>query len=89
MIDHPGGGGVEAIGSDAGVGALRGEHIERGDRAAWDEIKRRIDYTYENLDLALAPLEAHQVNHLLCPIQAFARLNSLNLQGKSYVLQHR
>lgn len=44
--------------SYAGIGILLQEYIKRSDEKAWEKIKDKIDYTYENLDLALAPLEA-------------------------------
>jgi len=43
--------------SYAGVGELLQQYIDHSDKAAWEKIKAKIDYTYENLDLALAPLE--------------------------------
>jgi hypothetical protein len=44
--------------SYVGVGELLRTHIDQSDSAAWEEIKRRLDYTYEALGLALAPLAA-------------------------------
>jgi hypothetical protein len=44
--------------SYAGIGELLQEHIDHADPDAWKQIKAKIDYTYEILDLALAPLEA-------------------------------
>jgi len=43
--------------SYAGVADLLQEYINNSDQAAWENIRARIDYTYENLDCALAPLE--------------------------------
>jgi len=39
-----------------GVGELLRRYIAGSDGRAWEEIKTRIDYTYEKLDLALGPL---------------------------------
>jgi hypothetical protein len=42
--------------SYAGVGELLQKVINESSQGAWDAIKAKIDYTYEGLDLALAPL---------------------------------
>jgi uncharacterized protein DUF362 len=42
--------------SYADVGRLLQRYLNDSDQAAWAEIKARIDYTYETMDLALAPL---------------------------------
>ena len=47
--------------SYAGVGRLLQEYINNSDEVAWEKIKAKIDYTYENLDLALALLETETV----------------------------
>ena len=44
--------------SYAAVGVLLQEYINEGKSEAWEKIKKKIDYTYESLDLALTPLEA-------------------------------
>ncbi len=44
--------------SYAGIGELLQNYIDRSDESAWEKIRAKIDYTYEKLDLALAPLEA-------------------------------
>jgi hypothetical protein len=44
--------------SYAHIGFLLQEYINEGKEAAWEAIKKKIDYTYGGLDLALAPLEA-------------------------------
>jgi hypothetical protein len=44
--------------SYAGTGELLQEYINQSSEKAWQKIKAKIDYTYENLDLALALLEA-------------------------------
>jgi uncharacterized protein (DUF362 family) len=49
---------IEVSRSYAGVGTLLQAYIDKGDAAAWEKIRAKIDYTYEGLDLALAPLEA-------------------------------
>lgn len=60
---------VDTAGSPVGVvrmdvdksygnfGNLLKEYIDNSSQDAWDKIMAGIDYTYENLDLALAPLE--------------------------------
>ena len=47
--------------SYAGIGGLLKEHINGSDPRAWEEIKAKIDYTYENLDVALAALDQETV----------------------------
>lgn len=42
--------------SYTGVGELLQHVIDENSQEAWEEIKGKIDYTYENLDLALSPL---------------------------------
>ncbi len=49
---------MDADRSYAGVGELLQEYLSHSSQEAWDKIKAKIDYTYEGLDLALAPLEA-------------------------------
>jgi len=49
---------MDACKSYAGIGQLLQMHINQSDEQAWELIKSKIDYTYENLDLALGPLEA-------------------------------
>ncbi|MBW2084669.1 MAG: DUF362 domain-containing protein [Deltaproteobacteria bacterium] len=44
--------------SYAGVGELLQDYINNSSQEAWDQIRAKIDYTYENLDLALTPLQA-------------------------------
>jgi hypothetical protein len=44
--------------SYAGTGELLQEFINSSSEEAWSSIKAKIDYTYENLDLALTPLES-------------------------------
>ncbi|MBW2060282.1 MAG: DUF362 domain-containing protein [Deltaproteobacteria bacterium] len=43
--------------SYTGVGELLQKYINDADQTAWEEIKSRIDYTYENIDLALTLLD--------------------------------
>ena len=43
--------------SYAGVGLLLQQVINESSQEAWDKIKAKIDYTYEGLALALAPLK--------------------------------
>jgi hypothetical protein len=40
-----------------GIGELLQKYIDQSSNSAWQEIKAKIDYTYEALDLALAPFE--------------------------------
>ncbi|MCX5919450.1 MAG: DUF362 domain-containing protein [Deltaproteobacteria bacterium] len=49
---------MDAEKSYANIGLLLQEYINEGKEAAWEAIKKKIDYTYEGLDLALASLEA-------------------------------
>ena len=42
--------------SYSALSALLQRHINESDRAAWDQIKEKIDYTYVGLDHALRPL---------------------------------
>ena len=43
--------------SYAGIGELLQEYIDRSNQEAWETIKSKIDYTYENLNFALGSLE--------------------------------
>jgi len=49
---------METVKSYAGVGELLQDYINNGNEGAWREIKKKIDYTYQELDFALAALEA-------------------------------
>jgi hypothetical protein len=40
-----------------GVGELLQKFINNSDQESWDQIKTKIDYTYNSLDYALTPLE--------------------------------
>ena len=42
--------------SYAGIGELLQAFINNNNQEAWEKIKIKIDYTFENLDLALSPL---------------------------------
>ena len=42
--------------SYAGVGELLQQVINQNSQDAWEQIRQKIDYTYESLDLALTPL---------------------------------
>jgi hypothetical protein len=42
--------------SYADVGELLKKYLNESDQEAWDRIAEKIDYTFENLDLALSPL---------------------------------
>jgi hypothetical protein len=43
--------------SYAGVGVLLQDYINNSNQESWEAIKAKINYTYDNLDLALSPLE--------------------------------
>jgi hypothetical protein len=43
--------------SYCGVGELLQTYLNEGSEASWRQIKEKIDYTYDSLDLALAPLD--------------------------------
>ena len=43
--------------SYSGVGDLLQAVINENSQEAWEQIKHKIDYTYENLDLSLSPLD--------------------------------
>jgi hypothetical protein len=49
---------MDAARSYAGVGELLQSYINDGDQDAWEEIRKKIDYTYEGIDLALGLLDA-------------------------------
>ncbi len=44
--------------SYADIGQLLQRYLNQADEQAWQTIRTKIDYTYDNLDLALTPLEA-------------------------------
>jgi hypothetical protein len=44
--------------SYSGIGELLREYINEASREAWEKIRAKIDYTYENLGFALSALEA-------------------------------
>ncbi len=48
---------MDAGSSYAGVGELLQGYINKSDEGAWESITAKIDYTYENLALALASLD--------------------------------
>ena len=48
---------MESEKSYSGIGPLLQVYISDSDQESWKKIKAKIDYTYENLDLALTPLE--------------------------------
>jgi len=48
---------MDVIKSYAGVGELLQKFINNSDQESWNKIKAKIDYTYNNLDYALSPLE--------------------------------
>jgi len=49
---------MDANKSYADIGLLLQEYINDGKKEAWEAIKKKTDYTYESLDLALTPLAA-------------------------------
>lgn len=46
---------LDASKSYADIGAILQAYINEGKQEAWETIKKKIDYTYESLDLALGP----------------------------------
>ena len=48
---------VDSEKSYSGIGALLQTYIHDSDKKSWKKIKAKIDYTYNALDLAFAPLE--------------------------------
>ncbi len=48
---------LEPNSSYCGVGKLLQGYINGSDSSAWEKIREKIDYTFEKLDLALAPLD--------------------------------
>ncbi|MFX1304811.1 MAG: DUF362 domain-containing protein [Promethearchaeota archaeon] len=48
---------MDAFKSYVGIGELLQKFINTSDQESWNEIKAKIDYTYNNLDYALSPLE--------------------------------
>ena len=54
---------MHAADSYAGIGELLQEHIDQSSESAWRKIRAKIDYTYDALDLALAPLDAETRFH--------------------------
>ena len=49
---------MDASKSYSGISELLKEYINHSHQEAWEKIKAKIDYTYENLDCALAPLDS-------------------------------
>lgn len=49
--------------SYSGIGILLQDFINNSDHDAWEKIKQKIDYTFENLDLALDALKAETSFH--------------------------
>lgn len=49
---------MDATRSYTGISELLQEYINHSSGEAWQKIKAKIDYTYQSLDLALAPLDA-------------------------------
>ena len=50
---------INPVQSYSGIGGLLQEFINNSDLDAWNKIKKKIDYTFNNLDLALKPLNDH------------------------------
>ena len=42
--------------SYSGIGGLLQEYINNSDLDAWNKIKKKIDYTFNHIDLAFKPL---------------------------------
>ena len=49
---------VDPAKSYSGMGGLLQEYLNTSSPGAWDKIRAKIDYTYENIDFALGSLEA-------------------------------
>ena len=49
---------MDADKSYVNIGLLLQNYIDEGKEETWEAIRKKIEYTYEGLDLALAPLEA-------------------------------
>src|SRR5512139_1198578 len=49
---------IDASKSYSGIGKLLQQYINDSKLEAWEAIKTKINYTYENLDSALSPLDA-------------------------------
>jgi hypothetical protein len=49
---------MDASQSYQGMGELLSKYIDSSDQESWRRIKKKIDYTYEQIDFALAPLRA-------------------------------
>lgn len=54
---------IEPEKSYSGIGDLLQDFINNSNQAAWDKIKEKIDYTFENLDLALSALKTETNFH--------------------------
>ena len=50
--------------SYSGIGELLQEYINNSDSTVWEKIRKKIDYTFEILDLALGPLKKESDFHL-------------------------
>jgi hypothetical protein len=55
---------IDPAQSYSGIGELLQEYIKTSDTAAWDKIRKKIDYTFKVLDLALEPLKKETDFHL-------------------------
>ena len=47
---------IDPVQSYSGIGGLLQEYINNSDLDAWNKIKKKIDYTFNHIDLALKPL---------------------------------
>jgi hypothetical protein len=50
--------------SYSGIGELLQEYIKTSNLVAWERIRKKIDYTFEILDLALGPLKKETDFHI-------------------------
>jgi hypothetical protein len=50
--------------SYSGIGELLQEYIKTSNLEAWEKIRKKIDYTFEKLDLALGPLKKETDFHM-------------------------
>lgn len=79
--------------SYAGIGELLQYYINYSTQEAWEKIRAKIDYTFENLDLALSPLETETgfSNTIKARLEAGQKLlfkpnlvNPLNIEPRTH-----
>ena len=55
---------IDPAQSYSGIGELLQEYIKTSNLVAWEKIRKKIDYTFEILDLALGPLKKETDFHI-------------------------